>query len=95
MQFIEQAQCGFGSREIALRMSSRAVLGKAALQCTRRKREYRSDGRYGNERVRNVSAIWDSEDNPGTVCVLFDQLTLGDTFWPEEYFVRKASTEPW
>ncbi|MCP2293327.1 protein of unknown function (DUF4365) [Nocardia amikacinitolerans] len=50
--------------------------------------------RFGNERGRNVSAVWDSEDKPGTVCVLFDQLTLGDTFWPEELFVRKASTEP-
>ncbi|MFI6218817.1 DUF4365 domain-containing protein [Nocardia brasiliensis] len=50
--------------------------------------------REGNERGRNVSAVWDSEDKPGTVCVLFDQLMLGDTFWPEELFVRKASTEP-
>ena len=45
--------------------------------------------RYGNERGRNVSAVWDAEDTPGAVCVLFDQLTLGDTFWPEEPFVRK------
>jgi hypothetical protein len=50
--------------------------------------------RHGNERGRNVSAVWDSEDTPGTVCVLFDQLTLGDNFWPEERFVRKASTMP-
>jgi hypothetical protein len=50
--------------------------------------------RHGNERGRNVSAVWDSEDTPGTVCVLFDQLTLGDTFWPEELFVRKVSTKP-
>ena len=50
--------------------------------------------RHGNERGRNVSAVWDSEDTPGTVCVLFDQLGLGDTFWPEERFVRKASTKP-
>ncbi len=46
--------------------------------------------RYGNERGRNVSAVWDSEDKPGTVCVLFDQLTLGDTFWPEERFARRG-----
>ncbi|WP_281262346.1 DUF4365 domain-containing protein [Saccharothrix carnea] len=50
--------------------------------------------RHGNERGRTVSAVWDSEDTPGAVCVLFDQLTLGDTFWPEELFVRKASTKP-
>ncbi|WP_406639597.1 DUF4365 domain-containing protein [Amycolatopsis sp. WGS_07] len=47
--------------------------------------------RYGNERGREVSAVWDSEDNPGTVCVRFDQLTLADTFWPGERFVRKVS----
>jgi hypothetical protein len=41
-----------------------------------------------------VSAVWDSEDTPGAVCVLFDQLMLGDTFWPGELFVRKASTKP-
>lgn len=50
--------------------------------------------RHGNERGRNVTAVWDSEDTPGAVCVLFDQLTLGDTFWPEESFVRKVSTKP-
>jgi hypothetical protein len=50
--------------------------------------------RHGNERGRNVSAVWDSEDTPGTVCVLLDQLMLGDTFWPEELFVRKVSTKP-
>lgn len=50
--------------------------------------------RHGNERGRNVSAVWDSEDTPGTVCVLFDQLMMGDTFWPEERFVRKVSTKP-
>ncbi|MEV6826092.1 DUF4365 domain-containing protein [Amycolatopsis sp. NPDC051102] len=49
--------------------------------------------RYGNERGRTVSAVWDSEDTPGTVCVLFDQLSLGDTFWPGERFVRKVSRE--
>lgn len=49
--------------------------------------------RYGNERGRNISAVWDSEDTPGAVCVLFDELMLGDTFWPEESFVRKASTK--
>jgi hypothetical protein len=48
--------------------------------------------RYGNERGRAVSAVWDSEDTPGAVCVLFDQLMLGDTFWPGESFVRKMST---
>ncbi|WP_396426868.1 DUF4365 domain-containing protein [Amycolatopsis sp. EV170708-02-1] len=46
--------------------------------------------RHGNERGRNVSDVWDSEDTPGAVCVLFDQLMLGDTFWPEERFVRKV-----
>jgi hypothetical protein len=50
--------------------------------------------RHGNERGRNVSAVWDSEDTPGTVCVLLDQLMLGDTFWPEKVFVRKVSTKP-
>ena len=50
--------------------------------------------RYGNERGRNVSAVWDSEETPGTVCVLFDQLMLGDTFWPGELFVRKVSPKP-
>jgi hypothetical protein len=50
--------------------------------------------RHGNERGRTVSAVWDSEDTPGTVCVLFDQLMLGDTFWPEELFVRKVSAKP-
>ncbi|MCS7484061.1 DUF4365 domain-containing protein [Umezawaea endophytica] len=50
--------------------------------------------RHGNERGRDVSAVWDSEDTPGAVCVLFDQLTLGDTFWPEEKFVRKVSATP-
>ncbi|MBN6038626.1 DUF4365 domain-containing protein [Amycolatopsis sp. 195334CR] len=50
--------------------------------------------RQGNERGRTVSAVWDSEDTPGTVCVRFDQLTLGDTFWPEEWFARKVSTKP-
>ncbi|WP_211323633.1 DUF4365 domain-containing protein [Prauserella marina] len=49
--------------------------------------------RYGNERGRTVSAVWDSEDTPGAVCVLFDQLMLGDTFWPEERFVRKVSAK--
>ncbi|MFD5089611.1 DUF4365 domain-containing protein [Amycolatopsis thailandensis] len=49
--------------------------------------------RYGNERGRTVSAVWDSEDAPGAVCVLFDQLMLGDTFWPGEWFVRKVSTK--
>ncbi|EWM11799.1 DUF4365 domain-containing protein [Kutzneria sp. 744] len=48
--------------------------------------------RYGNERGRTVRAVWDSEDTPGAVCVQFDRLWLGDTFWPEERFVRKAST---
>lgn len=51
--------------------------------------------RHRNERGRTVSAVWDSEDTPGTVCVLFDQLTMGDTFWPEERFVRRMSTKPW
>lgn len=50
--------------------------------------------RHGNERGRNVSAVWDSEDTPGTVCVLFDHLMLGDIFWPEEKFARKVSVKP-
>jgi hypothetical protein len=50
--------------------------------------------RHGNERARTVSAVWDSGDTPGTVCVLFDQLMLGDTFWPEELFARKVSAKP-
>ncbi|MEO6088808.1 MAG: DUF4365 domain-containing protein [Umezawaea sp.] len=50
--------------------------------------------RYGNERGRTVSAVWDSEDMPGTVCVLFDELKLGDIFWPGEQFVRKVSAKP-
>ncbi len=49
---------------------------------------------HGNERGRNVSAFWDSVDTPGAVCVLFDQLMMGDTFWPGEVFVRKASRKP-
>ncbi|UVS78264.1 hypothetical protein [Actinokineospora sp. UTMC 2448] len=32
--------------------------------------------------------------HPGAVCVLFDRLMLGDTFWPEEFFVRKVSAKP-
>ncbi|MEJ2857322.1 MULTISPECIES: DUF4365 domain-containing protein [unclassified Saccharothrix] len=50
--------------------------------------------RHGNERGRDVSAVWDSEDTPGAVCVLFDQLMMGDTFWPGEFFVRRASAKP-
>ena len=50
--------------------------------------------RHGNERGRTVSAVWDSEDTPGAVCVLFDQLMLGDTFWPGERFARKVSAKP-
>jgi hypothetical protein len=42
----------------------------------------------GNERVRHVSAVWHSDDTPGAVCVLFDRLSLGDTFWPGELFAR-------
>ncbi|PPK70849.1 DUF4365 domain-containing protein [Actinokineospora auranticolor] len=34
------------------------------------------------------------ENTPGAVSVLFDRLNLGDTFWPEESFVRRASAEP-
>jgi hypothetical protein len=45
--------------------------------------------RFGNERGRRVSAVWDSDDTPHAVCVLFDQLSLGDTFWPGEQFSRK------
>jgi hypothetical protein len=45
--------------------------------------------RYGNERGRHVSAVWDSDETPGAICVLFDQLLLGDTFWPDELFACK------
>jgi hypothetical protein len=45
--------------------------------------------RYGNERVRRVSAVWRSVDTPGAVCALFDRLSLGDTFWPGELIARK------
>jgi hypothetical protein len=45
--------------------------------------------RSGNERVRNVSAVWHSDETPAAICVLFDQLSLGDTFWPGELFARK------
>ncbi|MCP2099771.1 protein of unknown function (DUF4365) [Actinosynnema pretiosum] len=47
--------------------------------------------RNGKESGRNVSAVWDSEDTPGAVCLLFDGVTLGDAFWPGEFFARKAS----
>jgi hypothetical protein len=45
--------------------------------------------RAGNERGRRVSAVWDSDETPEAVCVLFDQLSLADTFWPGELFARK------
>jgi hypothetical protein len=44
--------------------------------------------RHGNERGRRVSETWWSEETPGAVCVLFDNLSLGDTFWPGEEFAR-------
>ncbi|MCD0450083.1 DUF4365 domain-containing protein [Actinocorallia sp. API 0066] len=44
--------------------------------------------RDGNERGRTVSAVWASDETPGAVCVQFDALTMGDTFWPYENFVR-------
>jgi hypothetical protein len=44
--------------------------------------------RSGNERSRLVSDIWDSDETPGAICVLFDRLSLGDTFWPGEQFAR-------
>ncbi|MET9342686.1 DUF4365 domain-containing protein [Nonomuraea sp. NPDC003804] len=40
------------------------------------------------ERGRLVSEVWDSTEVPGAVCVRFDQLMLGDTFWPDERFAR-------
>ncbi|MBM7774401.1 hypothetical protein JOD54_004605 [Actinokineospora baliensis] len=46
--------------------------------------------RYGKERGRTVSAVWDSRETPGAVCVLFDDLSLGDTFWPGEFFTRRV-----
>jgi hypothetical protein len=49
--------------------------------------------RFGNERARHVSAVWDSNDTAGAVCILFDQLSLGDTFWPGELFARRR--QPW
>jgi hypothetical protein len=45
--------------------------------------------RFENERVRRVSAVWHSDDTPGALCVLFDRLSLGDTFWSGEVFARK------
>lgn len=44
--------------------------------------------RYWNERGRVVSEVWESVDMPGAVCVRFDELMLGDTFWPDERFAR-------
>jgi hypothetical protein len=44
--------------------------------------------RHGNERGRLVSEIWESVETPGAICVRFDQLLLGDTFWPDERFAR-------
>jgi hypothetical protein len=44
--------------------------------------------RRGKERGRLVSEVWKSTRVPGAICVRFDQLTLGDTFWPNERFVR-------
>jgi len=40
------------------------------------------------ERGRLVSEVWESAEVPGAVCVRFDQLMLGDTFWPDERFAR-------
>lgn len=40
------------------------------------------------ERGRLVSEVWESTKVPGAVCVRFDQLALGDTFWPDERFAR-------
>jgi hypothetical protein len=45
--------------------------------------------RFGNERARSVSEVWRSADTPGAVCILFDKLSLADTFWPGEMFARK------
>jgi len=50
--------------------------------------------RYGKERGRTVTAVWESEKTPGAVCVLFDNLMLGNTFWLGEFFVRKISAKP-
>lgn len=44
--------------------------------------------RHWRERGRLVSEVWKSVDVPGAVCVRFDQLMLGDTFWPDEPFAR-------
>ncbi|MFG1617435.1 DUF4365 domain-containing protein [Nonomuraea wenchangensis] len=40
------------------------------------------------ERRRLVSEVWKSTEVLGAVCVRFDQLMLGDTFWPDERFAR-------
>lgn len=44
--------------------------------------------RHWKERGRRVSEIWESLETHGAICVRFDQLTLGDTFWPDERFAR-------
>jgi hypothetical protein len=44
--------------------------------------------RYWKERGRLVSEVWESVEVPGALCVRFDELTLGDTFWPDERFAR-------
>lgn len=88
------AEYGFGARvgQPSTRMSSNREL-VSAFELRPGDRIYWLS-RHGNERGRSVSAVWDSEDTPGAVCVLFDQLMLGDTFWPEELFARKVSAEP-
>ncbi|WP_209621410.1 DUF4365 domain-containing protein [Saccharothrix coeruleofusca] len=88
------AEYGFGARigQPSTRMSSNREIVRA-FQLKPGDRIYWLS-RHGNERGRDVSAIWDSEDTPGAVCVLFDRLTLGDTFWLGELFARKASAKP-
>ncbi|MCO6009733.1 DUF4365 domain-containing protein [Actinoallomurus purpureus] len=44
--------------------------------------------RHWKERGRLVSEVWESAEVPGAVCVRFDELMLGDTFWPDERFAR-------
>ena len=45
--------------------------------------------RHWAERGRLVSEVWESAEMPGAICIRFDQLMLGDTFWPDERFARR------
>lgn len=55
--------------------------------------------RYGNERGRTVSAVWDSEDTPGAICVLFDEsrcdgTTATSTVSPRDRHCLLATPRP-